>query len=375
MGPRLNFLLNMFKSIIFLIACFTTLAFGQTLSDDYINIYQNSLSDLRNNSCPMYPSCSEFGREEFRTKPALIAAASTADRMIRCGHEHDFYQTAISEKGYGLLDLNDSTFDRTKNLYEPNKFFSAHNDLLPDSEAEKFIKELINEQLHEYALYELLKLEFAQGKLTEEMFINRIICYEALGEYEKAIFNRHVDYSMFTSDVLLYRMARIYYSIGNSIYLAEIENNVLSEELYKQRIVAIQLASELKSNGLKAAVNSAKLMKSSGIDYGMLNKFIEEGEKVNYKSRSLAGILSIVPGLGYMYAGHKRTGLTSLLINGVLAYTAVESFKNNNIGVGVLSSLFSASFYIGNLSGSKKSADRYNEKIDRDLVISLEKNF
>jgi hypothetical protein len=31
--------------------------------------------------------------------------------------------------------------------------------------------------------FTLLKLEFTQGKLTEEMFINRIICYEALEEF------------------------------------------------------------------------------------------------------------------------------------------------------------------------------------------------
>lgn len=365
----------MYRLLFFLIILSTNMAFSQSVSDDYIDIYQSTLSDLRNNSCPMYPSCSEFGREEFRSKPVLAAAASTADRLLRCGHEHNLYQTAISEKGYGLLDLNDSISDQTKNLYEPNNFFSAFNDLIPDTEVEKFIKKLINEQLHEYALYELLKLEFAIGKLTEEMFINRTICYEALGEYEKAIFNRHVDYSVFNSDALLYYMARIYYSIGNTIYLEEIDNTRIGDDLFKKRVIALQLASVLKSQGLKPAVNNAKHLSSIGIEYKLVTQFVEDGSNVRYKSRSLAGILSIIPGLGYMYAGHTRTGFTSLLINGVLAYTTIESFKNNNIGVGVLSSLFSVSFYIGNLSGAKKSADRYNEKIDRDLIKSLEKNF
>jgi putative component of membrane protein insertase Oxa1/YidC/SpoIIIJ protein YidD len=365
----------MHSRILLVIIFIHSLSFSQLVSDDYIDIYQNTLSDLRNNSCPMYPSCSEYGREEFRTKPALIAAASTADRLMRCGHEHDFYPVSISEKGYGLLDLNESKSDSTHNLYEPNRFFTSYNDLLPDSEEEKFIKRLINEQLHEYALYELLKLEFTQGKLTEEMFINRIICYEAQEEYEKAIFNRHVDYSVLSSDILSYHMARIYYGIGNTTYLEEIDVLKINDGLSKRRIMAIQLASELKSEGIKPTITRARLLKNEGLEEGILEQFIENGQNAKYKSRTVAGFMSIVPGLGYIYAGHNRTGLSSLIINSVLAYTAIESFKNNNVGVGVLSSLFGVSFYLGNLSGAKKSVDRFNEKINRDLIKSLEKNF
>lgn len=349
--------------------------FAQSVSDDYITVYQNTLSDLRNNSCPMFPSCSEYGREEFRTKPAIIAAASTADRMLRCGHEHDLYQTAISDKGYGLLDLNDTNSQNKANLFQPNKTFLAYSDFSLDTDQEKFIKSLINEQLHEYALYELLKLEFNAGVLTEEMFINRMICYEALGEFEKAIFDRRVNYSRYFSNALSYHMARIYYEVSNTEYLEELNVLEIDNEFYQSKILAIKLASTLKSEGLDVARLEAASFNMQERDISFLNRFVKKSNDIKYKSRNLAGILSVIPGLGYIYAGHKRTGFTSLLINSALAYTAIESFKNNNIGVGIMSSLFSISFYVGNLSGSKKSADRYNDKINRDLLRSLENNF
>ena len=359
----------------FFFLCLTLSLSAQSVSDDYINVYQSTLSDLRNNSCPMYPSCSEFGREEFRTKPALLAAASTADRLLRCGHEHDLYEVSISNKGYGLLDLNDSTIDRTSNLYEPNKLFLAYNDLVIDSDNEKFIKKLINEQLHEYALYELLKLEYLDGRLSEEMFINRIICYEAIGEYEKAVFNRLVDYSGFNSSPLAYYIARVYNALDNSIYLQEIDVTEIKDDFYTPKITAIQLASSLKLQGLDSARSLALSYRDKGVDNSIIQQFITKTEDVKYKSRTLAGFLSIIPGLGYIYAGHKRSGIPSLIINSALAYTTIESFKKDNIGVGILSSLFSISFYVGNLSGSKKSADRFNEKIDREIIKSLEINF
>lgn len=349
--------------------------FAQSVSDDYINVYQNTLSDLRNNSCPMYPSCSEYGREEFRTKPAIIAAASTADRMLRCGHEHDLYQTAISDKGYGLLDLNDSNRESKANLFQPNKAFLAYSDFSLDTDQEKFIKSLINEQLHEYALYELLKLEFNTGVLSEEMFINRMISYEALGEFENAIFDRRVNYARYFSNPLSYHMARIYYAVSNTEYLEELNITDIDDGFYQSKILAIKLASTLKSEGLDVTIREVATLNIQEKNISFLDQFIKKSNDVKYKSRNLAGILSIVPGLGYIYAGHKRTGFTSLLVNSALAYTAIESFKNNNIGVGIISSLFGISFYVGNLSGSKKSADRYNDKINRDLLRSLENNF
>ena len=66
----------------------------------------------------------------------------------------------------------------------------------------------------------------------------------------------------------------------------------------------------------------------------------------------------MIPGLGYLYSGHKGTALTSLLVNGLLMYACYTSIQNENYGLAVLTGVISLSFYIGNISGSAKARCR-----------------
>jgi TM2 domain-containing membrane protein YozV len=84
---------------------------------------------------------------------------------------------------------------------------------------------------------------------------------------------------------------------------------------------------------------------------------------VNAKEKKplVAGFLGVIPGAGYIYSGHTTTGISSLVLNGLLGYATYTSFKSENYGVGILTGMFSTAFYIGNISGGYKAAKRYNE--------------
>ena len=90
------------------------------------------------------------------------------------------------------------------------------------------------------------------------------------------------------------------------------------------------------------------------------------------KSPIVAKYLSIIPGLGYLYSGHKGSALTALLVNGALGYATYTSIKSQNYGLAGLCGLFTVSFYIGNINGAGRSATRYNEAKKRNIFTQLE---
>jgi len=101
----------------------------------------------------------------------------------------------------------------------------------------------------------------------------------------------------------------------------------------------------------------------------ILNKATQQ----KYKSATLGGILGIVPGAGYLYAEHRQTAVSSLIINSLFIFASYSTFKSENYGLGALVSVFSVSFYIGNISGSVKSVKRLNKNIKENFALAIER--
>jgi len=78
------------------------------------------------------------------------------------------------------------------------------------------------------------------------------------------------------------------------------------------------------------------------------------------KSAGVAAALAVVPGAGYAYAEHYGTAVASLLINGLLGWATVDAFRDGNDGAGGFFAVLGVGFYVGNITGSAQSADRYN---------------
>jgi TolA-binding protein len=80
------------------------------------------------------------------------------------------------------------------------------------------------------------------------------------------------------------------------------------------------------------------------------------------KNPTLAGVLSIVPGGGYLYCERYQDALISFLWNGGLIYAAYESFDKGQGALGGVISFVAFGFYSGNIYGSISSAHKYNRK-------------
>ncbi len=89
------------------------------------------------------------------------------------------------------------------------------------------------------------------------------------------------------------------------------------------------------------------------------------------KSPFLAGTMSaVVPGLGKVYTKNYGDALMSFVIVGLNAWQAWRGFSKNGIksAHGWIFAGIGASFYLGNIWGSAKSAKKYNEKLDNEAI-------
>ncbi len=73
-------------------------------ANDYIGVYQKYISGIRGQSCPMYPSCSNFGLKTFNETNFAAAFVLTSDRLLRCGHDTKHYALTLRPNGFRYLD-------------------------------------------------------------------------------------------------------------------------------------------------------------------------------------------------------------------------------------------------------------------------------
>ncbi len=354
----------------------------ESAANDYIGLYQAYLSGIRGQECPMYPSCSNYGLKTFSEKNFALGFIMTSDRLLRCGHDHKNYSLTLGKNGFKSLDYPSYDSPPLELYYIRNSYSFAYSDSLKDTCGFVLIKKLINNQYYQEALLEIMRLELLIDKFNIELFINKVICLKALEEYEKALFeydNRCPnDYK--TNPQLLYEIATINYKIQNydkALGLSKIALISCMDTFLKPKIILLKglvYANKYDWENAICAYDSLSTFDSykqvSTINY----KIAESGTLIKNKSPSIAGILSIVPGLGYAYTGHKQTTISALLVNGLLAYATYSNFKQGNIGMGVLTGVFNVSFYIGNIYGAIKSANRWNENQRKLIIKKLEFN-
>ena len=71
-----------------------------------IEFYQNHLGKIKGSYCPMYPSCSEYGKIAIN-KYGYIGVLKTFDRLHRCSHDLENYEVIIFDDEVRYLDEPD----------------------------------------------------------------------------------------------------------------------------------------------------------------------------------------------------------------------------------------------------------------------------
>ncbi len=353
----------------------------KSVAEDYIAIYQNYIGGIRGGECPMYPSCSRYGLQAFKQTNFFDAALATSDRLMRCGHDHSRYNLTLQKSGFKLVDLPPNSALPSGLLHRRMSPLFPYGDFSSDDSTKAFIKKLISEGKHREALLEIERETFFNNNLDRELYVNKLICYEALDELEEGLFSYATECpEEFKEDPeILYRIAVIQYKLGNyEIALRESETALMeTEDSYDRlRLNNISGLALLQEDNIDLAVESfsrnADVENAKGQSERTL-RILEGLKNSKTKSPAVAGIFSaVIPGAGYVYCGHPLTGVSSLIINGLLGYATFSSLQRENYGMALLTGVFSLSFYLGNISGSAKSAKRRNLNNRQNAIRSIE---
>ena len=354
-------------------------------TEEYIGFYQKFLSNQKNSRCAMYPSCSSYGKMVFKEKPFLEAITLLTDRIMRCSHERDLYDITY-EYGY-RSSIDYPYYKGVPNSIIHNRYVNPHVDCLrPERNLDRalpFINCLINKEEYQSALVEIeRRFFFNKYGVDTILYANKLLCYRGLGEFEKGIFEYEVEYpeNIKRVDAVNMQAALLYYLTSNN----QSAFNVLDKIVEKEMVTDIQK----KAYVLKAIINLKKgefqVAESMFREISSINmseelcesnlKILRNIKEQKKKNPSLARILSIVPGGGYLYTNHKGSALTAFVINSLLGYATYTSVKSKNYGVAGVCGFLGLSFYIGNINGAGKSAIRFNEKQYNACIRKLESN-
>lgn len=80
------------------------------------------------------------------------------------------------------------------------------------------------------------------------------------------------------------------------------------------------------------------------------------------KSPVVGGLLGLVPGLGYAYAGEYANAFRSLLLNGIFIYGMVDTAQNDHWGGFAVITFFEITWYTGSIYGGIDASYRYNQR-------------
>lgn len=392
MLPRLNivkiFLTCLISTLFFIEQSTVVLAQQQPLTDlkpsptslssrevaDYIGVYQNYLSDLRGVDCPMEPSCSNYAMESISKYGFIKGVVNGMDRLVRCGHEHQFYNTTFTKRGIKLIDFNYDSLNLSLAYKREVKFYPPYSHST-DPQFDLIIK-LINQRLYHEALLEVNRL-----KQTHENNIAlvgyELLCNNALGFYDQTIWTYETKLSQVQKKEpeLLRQYFTAYYKMGNYrkviSAMEDLGLNRTDSNLGYIHILAFNAL--LKEKELTKANNYLSENNSYFMNNGKYKLVLEDLGQLKKKSTIIAGISSvIIPGSGYIYSGHTKTGISSLLFNSLFAFATYSNFRTGNAGMGILTGLFGLAFYISNIQGSVKSVERYNSMNYENIINRFE---
>jgi putative component of membrane protein insertase Oxa1/YidC/SpoIIIJ protein YidD len=349
-------------------------------SNFILNAYQHWISPIKGgNTCPMYPSCSQYAKILFEQEPFPLAIAGTCDRLLRCGRDLDSYQVVNVDGSFkisdppeirqqmALLDNADSSSGRSAELDTVAHYTAQPCDI-------KYANALSGLGLHENAFQEYLRTAMLcnQDSLRRAAFAGTIrsayystTVPEFIDLYNKllprlardtlltcyfhiAVAQKHLNAGDFRQALWTLRWC-IKFSSGNP----------LRNEYFFLKSIA-QLRS-FEWNEAAQSVDSIDTASSKSIMRKRIAGLAVTLPALPHRNRYCSAVLSaVLPGAGYVYTKRPTTGMAALMINGLFIWSAVEMFKAHHIALGTSISIVGSGWYLGTIRGSLSAADRFN---------------
>ncbi len=266
------------------------------------------------------------------------------------------------------------------NLAAKENFQSIENDYSAENTL-GFIKHLVSKNEYYRAFVELKRLDsYYPGYLKEDKIFASELFMLFKGCQYPEIFskdfqgidrNTRAIHSIFKTDACIeksefIRAKELAEAAGFTGY-----NKDINLFIYKRMVLSYLLLNMIDE--AKKIIDNRDISFDAGpdnIEFGELAEYSADYYK-SFKKPYNAVIFGIIPGMGYVYAGQRATGIIAFLLVSALSTLTYYSFKTNNKPIGIFVGTAATFFYGGSIIGGYLSAGRYNNSAVRDLKDSL----
>lgn len=365
-------------------------------SNVFIDFYQEWLSPIKGgNTCPMYPSCSQYSKILFQTQPIYEAYIGTLERVLRCGHELHLYPKRKVEGGLRWYDPPklslrlanesvDSLGEKTNSSPVYTSLKSNAVSEFQDSIGEQFAEYLFSKKEYYRAIIEFTRLHYyATDSLKKIIYLRKIgLCHYHDADYEGYEHFMKDNRQSLSSNQLI--KTELELLLGKSYYYQKKYPKAIStfewsginieNPLYNEMQFCIGLSYARLFYWDEAVKYFDKVDSLS--DRGKISKILCDSITTVYSLSTrqpwLAGALSaVVPGAGYIYSNRPATGIASLIVNGLLFWAGYDAVRNESYGLASAIGFFGMGWYVGNIKGSVNAANEYNFNKRNDFLDKL----
>jgi len=174
--------------------------------------------------------------------------------------------------------------------------------------------------------------------------------------------------------------AASYFRLGNYAAACQHlppEGAVPGSDLHSRGLMILGLAHVEESRWESAVETFAKVPANSPFAASALAcaERARAGGPSERKRPLVAGLLSVVPGLGYLYDGYPRTAISAFIVNALFGWAAIEAGEDDNPGETALLGVLSIGWYAGSIYGAVTSAHRANTAAREDYLTGFDLGF
>ena len=142
-----------------------------------------------------------------------------------------------------------------------------------------------------------------------------------------------------------------------------------AEDVHMRRLAHQQLAALAFRDGQISEARS--WLERSPYEEIELVRRLDEFEAGRDKNPRVGGLLGMIPGLGYAYAGEYANALRSLILNSIFIFGMVDTARNDHWGGFAVITFFELTWYTGSIYGGFDASHRYNQRRRDEFLESV----
>lgn len=334
---------------------------GRAVGGALLEGYRAVLSPARGTECAFRPTCSRLASAAFAEHSVPLAVVMTVDCLLRCGADRARYVTA-GGNGPPLPVAGGTGAGRFAAWLE------AHG------EYERAVTEYLREAYDSGGPCDSLRLAACRCRYRGGDWVGAAACGDALlASLEDPSLAADVSLQLGIIRLRQESLPAARRAFADVVAAASPAATPLVARAEMLDALAVAWSGEW-AGAAQAFAEAAAVSPYAG-NAVRCRSVCEEAAVHPRKDPTKAGVLGLVPGLGYLYAGYPQTALSAALLNGAFLWGTIEAIRGDRPGLATVLGTVGIGWYAGNIYGSVTSARRTNDALDRHFRATLDVGF